>query len=196
MMHYILASQSPRRQELLHQMGLEFTVQPADVDETLPPELSPEQAVAQLSRRKAEAISCQPDDCVIAADTIVVCGQILGKPQDEADAVRMLKLLSGRTHQVMTAVTVRCGNREDTQVSITDVTFRTLETGEAERYTATGEPMDKAGAYGIQGGGALFVERIAGDYYGVMGLPVCMLHTMLRKLERPSTKEKRKGGLL
>lgn len=185
-MNYVLASQSPRRQELLRQMGLEFTVHPADIDETMPPELSPKEAVAQLSRRKAEAVACEcaPEDCVIAADTIVVCGEILGKPQDEADAVRMLNMLSGRTHQVMTAVTVHCGSRVDTQVSVTDVTFRALEPGEAERYTATGEPMDKAGAYGIQGGGALFIERIEGDYYGVMGLPICMLHTMLRRLEQ------------
>lgn len=169
-------------------MGLEFSVCPADIDETMPPELSPKDAVAQLSRRKAEAVDCAPEDCVIASDTIVVCDRILGKPEDEADAVRMLKLLSGRTHQVMTAVTVRRGGCADTRVSVTDVTFRPLEDGEAERYAATGEPLDKAGAYGIQGGGALFIERIEGDYYGVMGLPVCMLHTMLREMERETAK--------
>lgn len=183
-MHLILASGSPRRRELLGLFGLPFVIRAADIDETMNPALPPEAEVARVSRLKALAVPREAEDVVIAADTIVVCGEILGKPQDEADAVRMLTMLSGRTHQVMTAVTVRCGGRADTQVSVTDVTFRALEPGEAERYTATGEPMDKAGAYGIQGGGALFIERIEGDYYGVMGLPICMLHTMLRRLEQ------------
>lgn len=180
----VLASQSPRRRELLARVVPEFSVCPADVDETVQPGSTPEQAVADLARRKARAVSaqCGQETLVIAADTIVVCdGAILGKPADEADAVCMLHLLSGRTHQVMTAVCVRTSGHEDTQVSVTDVTFRALHSGEAEAYAACGEPLDKAGAYGIQGRGGLFVSRISGDYYGVMGLPICMLAEMLRQ---------------
>lgn len=181
----ILASQSPRRRELLARVTPEFCVQPADVDETLPADAAPRDAVADLARRKARAVfaGAQQQECalVIAADTIVVCDDaILGKPNDEADALRMLHMLSGRTHQVMTAVCVRTAAHEDTLVSVTDVTFRALHPGEAARYVASGEPMDKAGAYGIQGAGGLFVSRIDGDYYGVMGLPICMLGEMLR----------------
>ncbi len=179
----ILASQSPRRRELLARVTPEFCVQPADVDETLAADAAPREAVAELARRKARAVfaGAQQSALVIAADTIVVCDDvILGKPNDEADALRMLQLLSGRTHQVMTAVCVRTAAHEDTRVSVTDVTFRALHAGEAARYVASGEPMDKAGAYGIQGAGGLFVSRIDGDYYGVMGLPICMLSEMLR----------------
>ena len=187
----ILASQSPRRRELLARIFPTFSVCPADVDESIPDGMKPKQAVAMLSRRKAQAIGAeQPDALVIAADTIVVCDEvILGKPEDEADAVRMLKQLSGRTHQVMTAVCIREGEDERTEVSVTDVTFRTMRDGEAERYAAGGEPLDKAGAYGIQGEGGLFVSRIEGDYYGVMGLPICLLSKMLQQMN-----ENRKKG--
>lgn len=178
----ILASQSPRRRELLARLVPDFAVCPADIDETMDPSLSPEQAVAALSRKKAACVAAQqPEALVIAADTIVVCDEILGKPRDEADAMRMLAELSGRTHQVMTAVSLRWGEKELTRVSVTDVTFRKLRPGEAEAYAATGEPLDKAGAYGIQGRGAVFIEGICGDYYGVMGLPVCLLHEMLQE---------------
>lgn len=186
MTEVILASQSPRRQELLTRIFQTFSISPADVDESIPDGMKPKQAVAMLSQRKAQAVSAEhPTALVIAADTIVVCDdEILGKPVDEADALRMLNRLSGRTHQVMTAVCIREGTEEQTEVSVTDVTFRTLRAGEAERYVAGGEPLDKAGAYGIQGDGGLFVSRIAGDYYGVMGLPICLLSEMLSNENR------------
>lgn len=176
----VLASQSPRRQELLHRLFDRFTVCPAEIDETMNPNLIPQEAVAELSARKARAVAqTYPDALVIAADTIVVCDTIFGKPKDEADAVRMLRELSGRAHQVMTAVTVRRGDDVRTEASVTQVYFRPLREEEIAAYIRSGEPMDKAGAYGIQGRGALFVERIEGDYYGVMGLPVCLLYEML-----------------
>ncbi len=178
----ILASQSPRRQELLHRLFDDFSVCPAEIEETMDPAQRPEQAVANLAARKARAVAHQyPEALVIAADTIVVCGTIFGKPVDETDAARMLRELSGRTHQVMTAVSLARGAHTDTQVSVTEVTFRRLGEQEIADYIQSGEPMDKAGAYGIQGRGALFVERIAGDYYGVMGLPVCLLYQMLEQ---------------
>lgn len=192
----ILASQSPRRKELLARIFSEFQVCPAHADESLTPRFTPKQNVACLAQRKAQAVAqnSDPQALIIASDTIVVCDDvILGKPKDEADAVRMLQQLSGRTHQVMTAVCVKTPERELTQVSVTDVTFRTLREGEAEAYTATGEPMDKAGAYGIQGMGGLFVAGIDGDYYGVMGLPICMLHEMLWQVGIDAGVEKQKG---
>ena len=192
----ILASQSPRRKELLARIFSDFQVCPAHADESLTPGFTPKQNVACLAQRKAQAVA-QHSDCqalIIASDTIVVCDDVnLGKPENEEDAVRMLRQLSGRTHQVMTAVCVKTPERELTQVSVTDVTFRTLRDGEAEAYTATGEPMDKAGAYGIQGMGGLFVTGIDGDYYGVMGLPICMLHEMLWQVGCDAGTEKQKG---
>ncbi len=177
----ILASASPRRRELLGKMGLDFDVITADVDETMDPQKAPQEEVARLSRRKAEAVAAHPSQILVAADTIVVCDEtILGKPRDEADAVAMLTLLSGKTHQVMTGVTVRQGTRVETAVEITDIHFRTLSQQEILAYVATGEPMDKAGAYGIQGLAGLFVTGIHGDYYNVVGLPVCRLAGMLR----------------
>ena len=119
---------------------------------------------------------------VIAADTIVVCdGERLGKPRDEADAFRMLRLLSGRDHQVMTGLTVLRGERSETLTEVTDIHFRELTDNEIRAYIATGEPMDKAGSYGIQGGAALFVSHLCGDYFNVVGLPVCALTGMLRR---------------
>ena len=180
-MNLILASASPRRRELLSLFGIPFTVRVADIDETMDPGLSAEMAVAQVSRRKALAIPREHDDIIIAADTIVVCaGQILGKPRDEAHAEAMLAMLSGRDHQVMTGCTVLRGDRCVTFTEITDLHFRPLSAGEIRRYVASGEPMDKAGAYGIQGGAALFCQRLSGDYYNVMGLPVCRLGEVLR----------------
>ena len=182
-MQLILASASPRRKALLSLFGIPFTVRAADIDETMDPEKPPFDEVARVSRLKALAVSRGEENIVIAADTIVVCdGIILGKPQDEADAVRMLRMLSGRTHQVMTAVCVKTADAECAEVSVTDVTFRTLHDGEAETYAASGEPLDKAGAYGIQGAGGLFISGIRGDYYGVMGLPICLLSEMLRQV--------------
>ena len=137
-----------------------------------------------MSRLKALAISRKSDDIVIAADTIVVCGgRVLGKPRTEAEAVEMLQLLSGRDHQVMTGCTVLRGNRCETFTEVTDLHFRPLSRKEIENYVASGEPMDKAGAYGIQGGAALFCERMAGDYYNVMGLPVCRLGQVLKTVD-------------
>ena len=182
-MEVILASQSPRRKELMGLFHIPFTVRVSDADETMAPNLSPAEAVAQVSRRKAEAVSRQADDVVIAADTIVVLGsQILGKPRDEADASRMLHLLSGRDHQVMTGMTVLRGNQALVCTEITDIHFRPLSDREIDAYIRTGEPMDKAGSYGIQGGAALFADRMHGDYYNVMGLPVCRLGQLLRQI--------------
>ena len=182
-MNVILASQSPRRKELMGLFHIPFTVRVSDADETMDPALSPAEAVAQVSRRKAEAISREADDVVIAADTIVVLGdEILGKPRDEADASRMLHLLSGRDHQVMTGMTVLRGEKSLVCTEITDIHFRPLSDREIDAYIATKEPMDKAGSYGIQGGAALFAERLVGDYYNVMGLPVCRLGQLLREI--------------
>ena len=153
-MELILASQSPRRKELLTLLGRPFRVQVAAVDETME-DLPVDQAVSQLSYRKAAAVGAGEDQVVIGADTVVVLdGQILGKPRDAEDAVRMLKSLSGKTHQVMTGVCVMKGKKVLTHTEVTEVTFRSLTDGEIEGYVATKEPMDKAGAYGIQGGAA------------------------------------------
>ena len=182
-MNVILASQSPRRRELMELFRIPFAVRVADVDETMESSADPGEQVARVSRLKAEAISRQEDDLVIGADTVVVCqGQILGKPKDEADACRMLRLLSGKTHQVMTGMTVLYRDRAVVCTEVTDITFRVLTDEEIESYVRTKEPMDKAGAYGIQGGGALFAEKLVGDYFNVVGLPVCRLGQILKML--------------
>lgn len=182
-MRIILASKSPRRRELLGKMGLEFSVQAADIDETMNPSLPPKQEVARVSRAKAAAIPADMDTVVIAADTIVVCqGKILGKPHNQEEARQMLQQLAGKTHQVMTGCAVRRGDALFHHTEITDVAFRPLADAEIEAYVKTGEPMDKAGAYGIQGLGGLFVQRLSGDYYNVMGLPICALTQMLRQV--------------
>jgi len=179
----ILASQSPRRKELLGLFHIPFTVRVAHIDERMDATKDPAAEVSRVSREKAMAIAHGAEDVVIAADTIVVLeGAVLGKPRDEADAVRMLRLLSGRDHQVMTGVTVLRGERSLTHTEITHIHFRPLSSREIDRYVASGEPMDKAGAYGIQGGAALFAEKMQGDYYNVMGLPVCRLWQMLQTL--------------
>ena len=182
-MQLILASASPRRKELLGLYGIPFTVRAADIDETMDPDNPPFDEVARLSREKALAVPREPEDVVVAADTIVVCdGIVLGKPRDEAQAIEMLSLLSGRAHQVMTGCTVLRGQKDETFTEVTDIHFRPLSPGEIRRYVATGEPMDKAGAYGIQGGAALFCQRMEGDYYNVMGLPVCALGQVLKQI--------------
>lgn len=179
-MNLILASASPRRRELMQLYGLPFTVGAADIDETMNPNLPPEQEVARVSRLKAQALAA-PDSVVVAADTIVVLdGRILGKPKTQAQAIEMLTALSGRSHRVMTGCTVLMGDRAETFTEITSIHFRQLTRQEIENYVATGEPMDKAGAYGIQGGAALFCQGMEGDYYNVMGLPVCRLHQVLK----------------
>ena len=183
MMNLILASQSPRRRELLGLFRRPFTIQVADIDETMDADRPPYDEVARVSRAKAEAIAREKDDIVVAADTIVVCaGRTLGKPRTEAEAKEMLRLLSGRDHQVMTGMTVLRGDRAVTCTEVTDIHFRELSDKEIESYIATGEPMDKAGSYGIQGGAALFAERMVGDYYNVMGLPVCRLYQILAEI--------------
>ena len=179
-MNLILASASPRRQELLKLLGLPFTVRVADIDETMDLSRSAFEEVARVSRQKALAVPRQADDVIIAADTIVVCeGKILGKPRTEEDARQMLSLLSGRDHQVMTGCTILRGEQAVSFTEVTDLHFRPLSDREIDRYVASGEPMDKAGAYGIQGGAALFCSHMAGDYYNVMGLPLC---TLVQKL--------------
>jgi septum formation protein len=189
-MKLILASGSPRRAELLERMGLTFSVQPAQADETLVPGLSAQKQVVRLSRIKAQAVAetlVDKDQTVIlSADTVVVLdGKILGKPKDEADAARMLAAFSGRSHLVLTGVTVWDGTGIHSHCEETEVCFRSLSQGEIQAYIATGEPMDKAGAYGIQGLAALFVERLVGDYYNVMGLPVCATAQLLRQAGIP-----------
>ena len=182
-MQLILASASPRRKELLGLFHIPFVVRVADIDETMDPDKSAFDEVGRVSKHKALAVPREPDDIVIAADTIVVCeGKVLGKPRDEAEAVSMLTLLSGRDHQVMTGCTVLAGENSVTFTEVTDLHFRELSRKEIETYVATGEPMDKAGSYGIQGGAALVCERMVGDYYNVMGLPVCRLWETLRAL--------------
>ena len=182
-MQLILASQSPRRRELLSLFGIPFAVRVADIDETMDPTLPAAEAVAQISHKKALAVARDTQDVLIAADTIVVvAGKILGKPHTKEEAAEMLRLLSGRDHQVMTGVTVLCGDRESVFTEITDLHFRELTEREIHRYVESGEPMDKAGAYGIQGGAALFCQRMTGDYYNVMGLPVCHLGQVLKEM--------------
>ena len=182
-MQLILASASPRRRELLGLFHIPFTIRVADIDETMDPAASPFDEVARVSRLKALAVEAGEDDIVIAADTIVVCqGRVLGKPRDEDQAKEMLRLLSGRDHQVMTGCTLRRGDICRTFTEVTDLHFRELTDGEIARYVASGEPMDKAGSYGIQGGAALFCTHMVGDYYNVMGLPVCRLYQALKTM--------------
>ncbi len=179
----VLASASPRRRELMNMLAFSsFTVCPAAGPEKMPEHASPEEAVKALASQKAEEVAsrCDPDALIIAADTVVVCdGRILGKPRDEEDAFRMLRLLSGRTHEVYTGLCLKDKDSCVTEAERTAVRFRTLSDSEIRRYIQTGEPMDKAGAYGIQGKAALFVEAIEGDYYNVVGLPLCRLGRML-----------------
>jgi len=183
-MNLILASASPRRRELLTQIGVSFVVEVSDVEEVIDSSLSPELQVQSLARQKAEAVaSNHTDGIVLGADTIVVAdGKILGKPHDETEAKTMLASLSGGWHQVMTAIAfVDAGNKNTwTSTEITNVKFRNLTDDDIAAYVATGESMDKAGAYGIQGYGALLVERIEGCYNNVVGLPLQQVASGLR----------------
>lgn len=191
-MKLILASGSPRRRELMERMGLTFSVQAADVDETLVPGLTAQEQVVRLSRIKAQAVAETAGEgaVIVAADTVVVLdGIILGKPKDRQDAKKMLRAFSGRSHHVLTGMTVLGPGGMECHCEETEVYFRPLSQGEIDAYIATGEPMDKAGAYGIQGYAALFVEKLAGDYYNVMGLPVCALGQMLRRAGVPVLEE-------
>ncbi|MBE6920494.1 MAG: septum formation inhibitor Maf [Ruminococcaceae bacterium] len=182
-MELILASQSPRRKELLGLFGLPFVIRVADIDETMDKTASAYDEVARVSREKAMAVERARGDIVVAADTIVVCeNKVLGKPHSQEEAMQMLRLLSGRDHQVMTGMTVLRDEKCLSCTQVTDIHFRELSQKEIAAYVATGEPMDKAGAYGIQGGAALFAEKMVGDYYNVMGLPVCKLRILLEQI--------------
>lgn len=183
----VLASGSPRRRELLGQMGIEdFEVLPAQGEETAPEGLAPDALVARLALQKArEVATLRPEATVIGADTVVALdGRVLGKPSDEGEAREMLSALSGRRHQVYTGMAVLSGGQAFTHVECTQVEFRPLTAEEIAAYVATGESMDKAGAYGIQGRACVFIRGIQGDYYNVVGLPVCALHELLAQLER------------
>ena len=179
----VLASGSPRRQELLARIGItDFDIRVPEAEESYPAGLTPQQIVEYISREKADAAAklCTPDEIVITADTMVFLDdQRLGKPADEADALRMLTALQGRHHTVCTGVTVRQGDRSLTESETTEVYFRPAAEAELRAYIATGEPMDKAGSYGVQGKGALLVEKLNGDFFNVMGLPVLRLSRML-----------------
>ena len=184
-MNLILASQSPRRRELLERMGLtQFEIRPAVGEETASPHLSPAQLVEELSRQKAGEVAqtAGAEDVIIAADTVVAAdGRVLGKPHSREEAAEMLRFLSGRTHTVYTGVTVRQGDRAITQHEATDVLFRPLDEAEILAIIDHHRIADiEAGSYGIQGRGCVLVEGIHGDYYNVMGLPVCRLALMLR----------------
>jgi len=175
----ILASKSPRRKELLSLITSDFEIKTADVDETLPDGITPEQAVEYLSKIKAQPFA-NHTDTIIGADTVVaIDNKILGKPKDREDAFAMLRMLSGKVHSVFTGVTVIKPDREVTFSVRTSVKFFDLSDEEINSYLNTGEPYDKAGAYGIQGKGALLVESIEGDYFNVVGLPVSRLNQYL-----------------
>jgi septum formation protein len=180
----ILASASPRRRDLLDLVGISHTVSPADVDESLRAGELPEAYAERLARAKSEKLAGpNPEAMIIGADTIVVIDDIvLGKPRDVADAERMLAILSGRSHTVMTAVAVHYKEKTVSAVEVVDVTFRPLSEDEIRSYVATGEPMDKAGAYGIQGYGATIVRRIDGDYFAVMGLSLVRLVALMAEV--------------
>jgi septum formation protein len=181
-LRFVLASSSPRRTELLRLIRIDHEVRPAHIDETQRAGESPRSYAERLAREKAQAVAeDHPDAVVIGADTIVVVdGNVLGKPADARDAAAMLRRISGRVHVVDTAVAVVRNGSVTSAVEEVDVTFRALSDAEIERYIATGEPMDKAGAYGIQGYGATIVQRVSGDYFAVMGLPLGLLVRLLR----------------
>ena len=186
MLQLILGSQSPRRRELLRQIGLDFEVRVADLDETEYETADPEQTVRATCAAKARAVAARsaPGELILTSDTVVaIDGRILGKPHSEDEAFAMLSMLSGRTHTVFTAFTLLPIGGEApvyTGCEHTQVRFRPLTPEEIRAYIATGEPMDKAGAYGIQGYGSMLVEGIVGDYFTVMGLPLCRVAQKLR----------------
>jgi septum formation protein len=199
-MTLVLASASPRRRELLTQAGLTFQVHPAHIPEDPLPNEDPIAYVVRLARQKAEAVFAEvarsrlcyeksnppevaPPQVVLGADTTVTIDNlILGKPEDSADAARMLRLLSGRTHRVITGVAVVTAQRTEVAAEVTGVRFLTLSEEEIAAYIATGEPMDKAGAYAIQGRAARWIPRIVGDYFNVVGLPLALVTTMLESV--------------
>jgi len=180
----VLASQSPRRREILQQAGIPFTVRVAGVDETPLPGEAPVDYVRRLAAWKAEAVEASEDEVVLGADTtVVVGGEMLAKPDDEADARRMLGLLSGRRHEVITGICLRRGGRLVCDHATTAVWFSAMSEDEIAEYAASGEPLDKAGAYAIQGLASKFIERIEGDYFNVVGLPVALVYRHWQRLE-------------
>ena len=183
----MLGSKSPRRAELLAAAGIEFTVRVADIDET-PREFEPARDyVLRVAKEKADAVEAKPDEIILTADTtVVLAGQILGKPEDAVDAVRMLRSLAGKRHEVMTGVCLRHGDRVVTELATTAVWFNSMTQGEIDDYVASGEPMDKAGAYGIQGLASKFIERIDGSYSNVVGLPVALVFRLLKTISARS----------
>ncbi|PYO50851.1 MAG: septum formation protein Maf [Gemmatimonadetes bacterium] len=180
----VLASASPRRRQLLNLIGIAHDVRPANIDEAMRQRETPRRHAERLAREKATAIAARdPDLITIGADTVVVINRrVLGKPRDEAEAIQMLTQLNGRQHTVITAIAVARGRKLRSSIEEVQVKFRRLRDDEIEAYVATGEPMDKAGAYGIQGYGATIVERIEGDYFAVMGLPLARLTALMRDL--------------
>ncbi|MDO4607796.1 MAG: Maf family protein [Clostridia bacterium] len=185
-MKYVLASKSPRRKELLELLDIDFDIVSADIDETVNPSLPIVDEISRLSYEKAFAVSdmLSSDTVIISADTVVeLDGKILGKPDDKNDALKMLKALSDNTHNVITCVTVMCGDKHLTEAVTTKVTFRKISNTEITDYIKTEESMDKAGAYGIQGRASKFVSHIDGDYFNVVGLPVCTLSLMLKQFD-------------
>ncbi|MFN0107567.1 MAG: Maf family protein [Blastocatellia bacterium] len=181
----VLASGSPRRSELLSAAGIDFTIRVADVDEKVLPNELPRDYVVRLSREKAQAVASETDDgeIVLGADTtVVVLNEIMGKPTDVKDAERMLKLLNGKWHEVLTGVSLVSNAGVSSDVALTRVKFAKITEAEIAWYVATGEPMDKAGAYGIQGYASRFIERIEGSYSNVVGLPVQMVYRLAGEL--------------
>ena len=185
-MSIVLASKSPRRRELLELLGLSFTVCTADIDETIDTAKPIAEEISRLSREKAQAVASllKDNDVIISADTVVVLGNtVMGKPADSAEARQMLLALSDNTHSVITAVTVMRGDKIRTEAVTTKIVFRRLTEQEIDAYVATKSPLDKAGAYGIQEKAAAFVKEIRGDYFSVVGLPVCTLVELLRDFD-------------
>ncbi|HVX67942.1 MAG TPA: Maf family protein [Bryobacteraceae bacterium] len=186
----ILASGSPRRREILQSAGIEHVVRPVEVDESVLPGEDAAAYVRRLARAKAEAVDCGLKNFVLGADTVVVVdGLILGKPADHADACRMLNLLAGREHEVITGICLRRGADLIEDRETTRVCFVPLSAREIEEYAASGEPMDKAGAYAIQGLASKFVERVEGCYFNVVGLPVARVYAHLKRLEKAACGE-------
>lgn len=181
----ILASMSPRRREILALAGFEFTVHPADIDESVPDGTPADSAVMMTVQKKAEAVLpyASEEDVILAADTVVCLdGVIIGKPATTDEAVKTLRTLSDRTHTVYTGYCLLKGGKRISGVEATNVTFRELDGNEIADYVASGEPMDKAGAYGLQGRGCTFAKRIDGEYFNVIGLPICTIHNCLKNI--------------
>ena len=178
----LLASRSPRRREILTAAGISHVVRPAEVDESVREGENAEEYATRVARDKAEAVEAGPDDIVLGADTVVVTeGELLGKPADAADARRMLRLLSGREHLVVTGICLRTAGGVVADLETTKVRFISLSEQEIDAYVASGEPMDKAGAYAIQGLASKFIDRVEGCYFNVVGLPMAKVYGLLRR---------------